>query len=185
MTPSAYAKARRLNRTTICRQVKSGLIPRGADGLINVAEADLARANNLDPSRGRRREAAVGASKRAPASGFENSSTYLSARTRKEMAIAELRELDAARIKGEYLLATEVKETWAKAITSARSTILQWPARLAPRLIGISDVRQAEAIINQQVRELLTELSQYTPETEKGDAGPSGQTVALPEVEPS
>jgi|SRR5579862_3059934 len=52
ITPSAYAKLRRLNKSTISRQVRAGAIPVGADGLLNVEEADKARARNLRRPRG-------------------------------------------------------------------------------------------------------------------------------------
>ena len=48
---SEYARRRGLNKSTISRQVRDGLIPTHS-GLINPAEADRARAENLDPSRG-------------------------------------------------------------------------------------------------------------------------------------
>jgi hypothetical protein len=48
---SEYARRRGLNKSTISRQVRDGFIPT-RDGKINPVEADRARAENLDPSRG-------------------------------------------------------------------------------------------------------------------------------------
>ncbi len=47
ITPAAYARLCGLNRSTISRQIRDGKIP-DHDGLIDVAEADVARERNLD-----------------------------------------------------------------------------------------------------------------------------------------
>lgn len=51
ITPAAYATARGLNRSTISRQIKRGVIP-VHDGKVNPMEADTARRNNLHIRRG-------------------------------------------------------------------------------------------------------------------------------------
>ena len=51
ITPSAYAKLRGLNKSTVCRQVKSGQIPVNSEGRLDPVAADRARERNLDPSK--------------------------------------------------------------------------------------------------------------------------------------
>jgi hypothetical protein len=51
ITPSAYAKLRGLNKSTVCRQVKSGQIPVNSEGRLDPVSADRARERNLDPSK--------------------------------------------------------------------------------------------------------------------------------------
>lgn len=60
--PATYAKLRGLNRSTISRQVAQGKIPVHG-GLIDPAEADRARHNNLDLLRGRRKAATADTSR--------------------------------------------------------------------------------------------------------------------------
>ena len=50
LTPAAYARLRKLNKSTVSRQIHEGKIPLRADGLINFGEADRARERNLDPA---------------------------------------------------------------------------------------------------------------------------------------
>jgi hypothetical protein len=54
ISPAEYARRRKLNRSTISRQIQAGKIPQH-DGLIDPAEADEARRNNLSILRGRRK----------------------------------------------------------------------------------------------------------------------------------
>ena len=51
ITPSAYAKLRGLNKSTVCRQVKTGQIPVNSEGRLDPVAADRARELNLDPSK--------------------------------------------------------------------------------------------------------------------------------------
>jgi hypothetical protein len=50
MRPSAYAKSRSLNPSTVSRQIRDGKIPT-RDGMIDAVEADRARQRNLQPIR--------------------------------------------------------------------------------------------------------------------------------------
>ena len=51
VTQAEYARLRGLNRSTVCRAVQRGMIPtHGKRKLLDVAEADQARAENLDPA---------------------------------------------------------------------------------------------------------------------------------------
>jgi len=54
ITPAAYARLRGLNRSTISRQIQSGVI-KTIGGMIDVDQADRDRRNNLDGRRGRRK----------------------------------------------------------------------------------------------------------------------------------
>ena len=56
------------------------------------------------------------------------------ARRRKEVALAELREMEAAQRAGALLLAVDVRKTWAAGLAALRDRILTLPDRLAARL---------------------------------------------------
>lgn len=53
MRPAVYARLRGLNRSTVSRQIRDGKIPIH-NGMVDPAEADLARENNLDAGRRRK-----------------------------------------------------------------------------------------------------------------------------------
>jgi len=51
LSPSEYARRLGLNPSTVCRQIKAGVIPLDGDGLVDVAAADAARDSKLDPGK--------------------------------------------------------------------------------------------------------------------------------------
>jgi hypothetical protein len=63
VTPAAYARMRKLNRSTVSRQIRDGVIPT-IDGLVDPLQADRARDQNLHPLQRKNFEAAA-----APQSG--------------------------------------------------------------------------------------------------------------------
>lgn len=56
------------------------------------------------------------------------------ARRRKEVALAHLREMEAAQRAGMLLVASEVRKTWAEGFSALKDRILILPDRLAARL---------------------------------------------------
>jgi hypothetical protein len=74
--PAEYARVRGLNRSTVCRQIASGKIPTHG-GLVDVAEADRARRNNLDQVRGRRKVATAATGPRGAALDPEDLAIYI------------------------------------------------------------------------------------------------------------
>jgi hypothetical protein len=61
---------------------------------------------------------------------------------------------------GELLEARVVAETWAAQVGIAKGRILSLPARIAPQVIGIGDLRAIEGVIRDAIHEALTELSE-------------------------
>jgi hypothetical protein len=85
---------------------------------------------------------------------------YNLARARREECRAEREEMDLRARKGELLEAGEVEKTWSQIITSVRARILLLPDKLSPRAAAVTDVLECRAMIDREVRELLTALSE-------------------------
>jgi hypothetical protein len=74
------------------------------------------------------------------------------ARRRKEVALAELRELERDRVKGKLLPAADVEKVWSENLACIRDRMLMLPDRLAARLAG-----RDESFIRQQMRTEIEE----------------------------
>jgi hypothetical protein len=76
-------------------------------------------------------------------------------RTRKEKALATLRELQLAEASGQLIRADHVKATWAGAVVRLRNAVLAIPTRCAAQF---ADPRHAEAIIRRECELALKQL---------------------------
>jgi hypothetical protein len=110
-----------------------------------------------------RTEAAKGSSRKRESQDPTRGESYASAQARKESALADLREMEAARERGELLPRDEVAQAWGEMISSARSTLLQLGAKLAPRITAGMSLAEREFAIDAEVRTCLTALSTYSP----------------------
>jgi len=88
---------------------------------------------------------------------------YNRARAYREKLRAKREEMDLKARMGELLDAAEVEKTWSQIITSVRARVLLLPDKLAPRIVAVSDVLECRAIIDREVREVLTALTEYQP----------------------
>jgi phage terminase Nu1 subunit (DNA packaging protein) len=79
-------------------------------------------------------------------------------RTRKEAALASLRELQLAEARGELVKASEVARTWNNAVVRLRNAVLSIPARVATRF---PDSRHAEAILRAECELALRQLEKH------------------------
>jgi hypothetical protein len=170
MTPAEYARSRGLHKSTISRQVHAKIIPT-VKGKIDPAAADAARERSLDPAKRRKpvkspsgkpaaTEATSAPEQPLAAKGPE---TFIDARARKESALADLRQQDAAQRRGDLLDRKEVQQAWAEIVLSMRGTLLLMPARLAYKLVGL-DAAAIQEIIRKEVYSALTEMSEWEPE---------------------
>jgi len=84
--------------------------------------------------------------------------TEREARRRKEVALAELRELEVRQKRGELLDAAAVERRWSEALAGIRDRILALPDRLGAVLAGRpeGDVR---VILRQELEEALRSAS--------------------------
>ncbi len=91
-------------------------------------------------------------------------SDYDTARTRKMNADAEIAELELARIRGTLCLTDDVVSAWETVLQAAKAKFLGLPTKIAPVLANETDVGIVKDLLEQQLREALTELSNYQPQ---------------------
>jgi len=105
ITPAEYAPSRGLAKSTISRQVRQGKIPMHG-GLIDPAEADEARKNNLDMSRRPHPPAERDAAAVEDLAGISGSACeiLIHARAARELTAAKEGELSLKKRQGELWL---------------------------------------------------------------------------------
>lgn len=88
---------------------------------------------------------------------------FQAARTRREIAEANLAEMREAEEHGKLIRADAVRATWAARIASARDALLQIPSRLAPVLAAETDLAAVTLLLEDEIRQALAELSREEP----------------------
>jgi len=80
-----------------------------------------------------------------------------------ERAKREISELKLAVLKNRLHDAADIEMVITGMLVTFRSRMLGMPAKLAPLLIGQTNQAEVQTILDKEVREALTELSEYDP----------------------
>jgi phage terminase Nu1 subunit (DNA packaging protein) len=81
------------------------------------------------------------------------------ARTRREIAEANLAEMREAESKGDLIRVAVVKTTLATSYSTIRENLLQIPARLAPLLAAEGDAGLVQGMLHEEIHRALVELA--------------------------
>lgn len=166
--------ARMINRSPswVTVQAQRGVIVLDAQGRVLVEESQRRIKSMKDPNRDdvRRRHAAQRARLPVetmpvdelstvgdPASVFDHDS-FADARRRREIANAEIAEMERDKMRGTLLHATEVRQVLAQAGTLVRQALESVPDRLAPELSGLSDQSVIYARLVEEMEAVLVQL---------------------------
>lgn len=160
VSQSQLARELGVSRQRVSAMVREGLITPDSKGRIDLDAALVAIAANRDPARG---------GKQTPVN-----ESFHEARTRKERALATLREIEADEAAGRLVDAEEVQQAFVSMITTARTRLRAIPSKVAGELYHVGKVsknqREGAAEIQKkllaEVDEALQELSEYKPKTE-------------------
>lgn len=188
ITQAEYARRRGLNKSTISRQVRDQIIPtHGERRLIDPAEADLARENNTDPTRGRRNSEAaqkpagktpkVAQSKKLhatpekkpepdnsaakPTNKTSSASSYADARAYGQDLKNQQSEIELARLRGELIDRDAVRKSMAELAQAAVGAWIQWPARVYAEMAAELNVDSAtlHQVLDRHVRMHAEDIS--------------------------
>lgn len=119
--------------------------------------------------------------------GADQPGTYEEARARDMKARAQLTELDLAVRRAQLLPAVEVEETWSEYIGRANTRLGSIATALAPLLVSETDEAAIEAMIDDAIDEVRSELARDAEDTDGGDeevdadAEADGQRMGGPE----
>jgi len=90
----------------------------------------------------------------------ESDSSYNEARRRKMNAEADLTEIQLAKEAGLVVMIDDAVNCISDAVSTLRTQCLNLPRRAAPLVVGETDEAIVKVILDEQVNEVLTELSQ-------------------------
>jgi phage terminase Nu1 subunit (DNA packaging protein) len=95
----------------------------------------------------------------APADTPDAPSTYNVDRARRERYEADLAELKLREQQGDLVRVVEVRAEISKRVGQVRMNLLQIPARLAPLLATEADQAKVHALLDAEIRSVLTAVS--------------------------
>ena len=81
------------------------------------------------------------------------------ARARKEVALADLRELELQTKRAELVEASAVAEEWRSLLGAVRSGMLAVASRVAPELVTLTDERQIEDVVQAAIHEAMEAIA--------------------------
>lgn len=152
MTRAEYAAARGVSRARVSQLAAEGKLALTLDDRVDVAQTDALLALKTDSRGGSNRGG------REAAELKQAARERITAKTRREEAQASLAELQLARERAELMVASEVVDFLASALTDLRTYLEALPAQIAPQLIG-SDEERIHALLAEHIEMALTELS--------------------------
>lgn len=86
---------------------------------------------------------------------------FFNAQRRKEIALANLRELEEKLKCGSLIEVDAVRVEWGKHISAVKNSLLLLPSKLAPKLATSTEVLKCQHLLDKALRDVLTELSDY------------------------
>lgn len=154
MTQSDLAEALGISQPMVGRLLKRGM-PEDVDGArswraqhLNIAQRK--RSSPPPPAR----PAGVA---QLPATGnlVSSDESHDQARTRREIAEADIAELKIAELRGDLIRREDMERTVGTLAAGLREAVLQIKARLAPLLAAESDIMKVSAMLDAELRAAL------------------------------
>lgn len=150
MTQAAAAKHFGVSRPLITRKKQQGkLVMKGA--LVDVLKSVGAFGGNGKPV-----SSGNGSVNTDEAEGETES--YASAQARKEVALANLRELEHRQKLGELVDVADMERAWATAGQTMRDGLLSLPELIAPQVAAVTDPRQVRDILRAEIRKVIENI---------------------------
>jgi len=93
----------------------------------------------------------------------EATAQYWEEKALHEKAKREMAELKLAKIRGQLHDAADIELAITNMLVTFRNRILGVPQKVAPKIIGLTSLAEVMEVINTELLEALTELSEYDP----------------------
>jgi len=149
VSQAEYARHRGVSRQYISRLAKAGvLVMRG--GKVDVAASDAV----LDDRPEKISEAATS----GPVEAGAQTTTYAQAKLADMLFRARLRKLEYETKSGKLIPTDEVKAVWFKQARQIRDKLLAVPAKLAPQLAALGEVRAVRELLDTEIEGILKGL---------------------------
>jgi len=154
------AKRLGVTHTAVNKAAKSGRIPREADGSFKLSKVKAAWDKNANQHQRGRGLSKRKKEKAEPSPEFNSEgATFFEAQRQREWLRVEKDRLELELRKGKLLERDKVAEQWAALVSAARNRMLLVSGKAAPLVAGLSDARECQAVIDQEIREALALLA--------------------------
>ena len=151
-------------RGAVQKAIKTGRITKGADGRIDVDRADRDWEKNLNQRKRHHPIIATPVTEPSKESDAAVDETFLEAQRQHEWLKVQKEEMELRKRRGELLEKQEAEDKWSKLLTAFRNRMGIIPDNLAPRVAVLDDVLECRILIEREVRQVLTALSEYQPD---------------------
>ena len=152
MNQTDLAEALGITQPMVSRLLKRGM-PEDVDG------ARSWRAQHLNIAQRKRTSLSTQSDVSPPVNGLQHqpapAESQDAARTRREVADADLAELKVAELRGDLIRRQDMERTVGALAAGLRESVLQIKARLAPLLAAESDVMKVSAMLDAELRAAL------------------------------
>jgi hypothetical protein len=165
---TALAKLLGISRQRVNELGRLGKISREKDGRWNLEKVQAQLGRTLDkqqaPRAGQVRSndsAPDDEAERSPAGGPGSSyEIFNRARAAKEIALAKEKQLDLKQRQGQLVEITKMEAVLTLGLTAFKNRLLLAPDRLAPKVAVCSNVLECREIIDEEMRDILSTLSE-------------------------
>ena len=99
-----------------------------------------------------------GAGRKKKTEDHDHYTRLAKARADHEEEKALIAEMERRKREGELIEASEVERSFTEAAARVKAKLLAVPGKVAPQLIGVADIGEADAIIKAAIYEALKEL---------------------------
>lgn len=164
LTQSALAEALGLDKSRVSQLKKQGM------PTDSVEAAQRWRVARLNVAARKPAPAAFPPLPEPPPSDTEEED-FQRARTRREIAEANLSEMRERELAGQLIRVDAIRAAWARRISATRDALLQLPHRLAPVLAAESDMERVSHLLDAELRQCLHDLSRTATAGLSADGG--------------
>jgi hypothetical protein len=158
-----------ISKQAAYKRLKSGKVKLNSRGLIDTESAAAQWEANKDARQWQRGASARASHElRSGESGRtyappEDRASFSEAQRAREWLRVKREKLAVELIEGKLVAVVEVEAAWSAMILTARNRLLLLPDKVAPRIAAVSDVQECRAIVDREIREALTALSEHQP----------------------
>ena len=153
---AAYARHRGVSHVAVLKAIKSGRIQKEVDGTIDPIKADAAWKRNTNIAQQR---VAVNVEDSGDTKTTLSGPSFAQSRAIREAYNARLAKLDFEERSGSLVKIDSVKVTWFDILRVLRDRALSLPDRLSPSLAGESDPKKIRDLLDQELRQILTDAA--------------------------
>jgi hypothetical protein len=164
----AAAKQLGISHVRLLTLWQEGRIPRNADKSFDLDAVRAAFGASKDPGQPGKIKTPQAEPEGVPqAIGMPSADAgFYKIRTALHAVKLRASKMDLAEREGELVRASEVLREWERFIAACKNRLLLLPAKLAPRVAGMTNATDCHVLMDREIRDALMELSGYTPAAE-------------------